>query len=83
MRLGMREMRDWRKLWYRINWEAAMKHVIDNQDLPETSRLRHFLRIERQSRDALLDAATRHPQPRTDGNARLVAFCRIARGRLA
>jgi hypothetical protein len=44
------------------------------------SRLQHFLRIERQADDRLLQAAKRHPQPRETGNARVVAYCRIARG---
>lgn len=57
-----------------------MKHLADNRDLQDVSALPHFARIDRQGRDKLLDAATRHPQPRTDGNARVVAFCRIERG---
>jgi hypothetical protein len=60
-----------------------MKHVIDNRDLPEPSVLPQFVRIERASRDVMREAAVKHPQPRTDGNARVVAFCRIERGELA
>jgi hypothetical protein len=60
-----------------------MKHVIDNRDLPEPSMLPQFVRIERASRDVMLDAAIKHPKPRADGNARVVEFCRIDRGKLA
>jgi hypothetical protein len=60
-----------------------MKHLADNRDLPEASVLPQFVRIEKQGRDKLLDAAIQHPQPRTDGNARVVEFCRIERGNLA
>jgi hypothetical protein len=60
-----------------------MKHVIDNRDQPEPSCLPQFARIERASGDGMLQAAIKHPQPRTDGNARVVAFCRIERGNLA
>ena len=60
-----------------------MKHLADNRDLPDTSSLPQFLRIERQARDIFLHAAIKHPQQRVDGNARVVAFCRIERGHSA
>lgn len=60
-----------------------MKHVIDNRDQPEASSLPHFARIERTARDGMLEAAIKHPHPRTDGSARVVAFCRIERGQVA
>jgi hypothetical protein len=60
-----------------------MKHRIDNREAQDTSRLKQFARIERQARDKLTDAAIRHPQPRADGNTRVVEFCRIERGELA
>jgi hypothetical protein len=60
-----------------------MKHVIDNRDQPEPSSLPQFVRIERTARDGMLQAAIKHPQTRTDGSARVVAFCRIERGELA
>jgi hypothetical protein len=63
--------------------DAAMKHVIDNHDLPKQTSLPQFLRIERAMRDALFDAIIKRPQLRTDGNARVVAFCRIERGQRA
>jgi hypothetical protein len=48
-----------------------------------TGRLAQFLRIERQDTDALQRAFVKHPPPRTDGNGRVVAFCRIDRGQQA
>jgi hypothetical protein len=57
-----------------------MKHVADNRTLPDATKLQQFLRIERQAEDGLLRAKKKHPQPRTDGNARVTAFCRIERG---
>jgi hypothetical protein len=60
-----------------------MKHVIDNRDQSAPSSLPQFVAIERTSKDALLQAAIKHPQPRVEGNARVVEFCRIERGELA
>jgi hypothetical protein len=51
--------------------------------LPDATKLQQFLRIERQAEDGLLRAKKKHPQPRTDGNARVTAFCRIERGQKA
>jgi hypothetical protein len=60
-----------------------MKHFADNRGLQDVSVLQHFVRIDRQKRDRLLEAAILHPQRREDSNARVVAFCRIERGELA
>ncbi len=60
-----------------------MKHLADKRSLPDASRLMQFLRIERQQTDALLRATIHHPKPRTDSNARVVAYCRIDRGQEA
>ena len=60
-----------------------MKHVIDNNVSPEPSSLPQFLHIERKARDGMLEAAIKHPQTRTDGTTRVVAFCRIERGNRA
>ncbi len=46
-------------------------------------RLLQFLRIERQQTDLLQVANLRHPQSRTVSNARIVQYCRIARGQTA
>ncbi len=59
------------------------KTVVETPTANRNSRLQHFVRIERQADDRLLQATKRHPQPRTTGNARVVAFCRIARGHRA
>ncbi|MGL4319283.1 MAG: hypothetical protein ACRCS3_00310 [Paracoccaceae bacterium] len=60
-----------------------MKHLADNREPQDQSALPQFTRIERQARDKLLDAAIQHPQPRTDGNTRVVEFCRIDHGKRA
>jgi hypothetical protein len=54
--------------------------VVETPAANRNSRLQQFLRIERQADDRLLRAAIRYPQPRVEGNARVVAYCRIARG---
>jgi hypothetical protein len=56
------------------------KIVEDTRIESGTGRLAQFLRIERQDSDALQRAFVKHPAPRTEGNGRVVAFCRIARG---
>jgi hypothetical protein len=60
-----------------------MKHLADNRTPANATKLRQFLRIERQAQDALLRAKLRHPEKRHYGNTRVVAFCRIARGQIA
>jgi hypothetical protein len=60
-----------------------MKHLADNRTLPNATKTQQFLRIERQAQDALLRAKLRYPAERTDGNARVVAYARIERGRTA
>lgn len=60
-----------------------MKHVVDNRTLPNATKTQQFLRIERQSQDALLRAKLRYPQKRVYGAARLLAYVRIERGRTA
>jgi hypothetical protein len=60
-----------------------MKHLADNRPPANASKLQQFLRIERQAQDALLRAKLRHPEKRTYGNTRVVAFCRIERGQTA
>ena len=60
-----------------------IKRVAETPAANRNSRLQQFLRIERQADDRLLQAAKRHPQPRTTGNGRVVAYCRIARGHQA
>jgi hypothetical protein len=73
-------------VWYASAdpWEDVMtKIVVETPAANRNSRLQHFLRIERQAGDRLLQAAKQHPQPRATGNARVVAFCRIARGHQA
>lgn len=65
-------------------WEDVMtRNVVETPAATRNSRLLEFLRIERRADDRLLQAAKRYPQPRETGNARVVAYCRIARGHQA
>ena len=61
----------------------AMQKIVDDRNEGRNTRLLQFIRIERAKADALQNAHVSHPQNRPHGNARLVAFCRIARGRVA
>jgi hypothetical protein len=60
-----------------------MKHLVDKRTPANATKLQQFLRIERQAQDALLRAKLRHPEKRSYGNSRVVAFCRIERGQTA
>ena len=53
------------------------KHVVDHRRATNAGRLIRFLAIARASR------ATWHRPETPAGSARVVQFCRIARGRLA
>ena len=52
------------------------KHLIDHSRVCKAGRLVHYTAIARAAR------ATWHRAETTTGNARIVQFCRIARGRL-
>ena len=52
------------------------KHLVDHRRATKAGRLIHFLAIARATR------ATWHRPESSAGSARVVQFCRIARGRL-
>ena len=60
--------------------DAMTRIVAETPAANRNTRVQQFVRIARQADDRLLQATKRHPQPRATGNARVVAFCRIARG---
>lgn len=59
------------------------KHIADHRSPSNGGRLKHFLRIARDSSDAVWRATWSRPLNRPKGNRRVVEYIRIARGRLA
>ncbi len=57
--------------------EVMGKHLMDHRDVSNSGRMLHFMAIARAAR------ATWHRSEAKAGTARVVQFCRIARGRLA